>query len=282
MKVRSICLVVLSFWALNAYASPIFVDLGTASTFAVLAGSAVTNTGPTNVYGNLGVSPGTASTGFPPGNVTGGTIHAGDATAMQAQIDLTTAYNFAVGATCGTGLAGDLGGVTVTSGVYCFPGAAGLTGTLTLDAQGDPDAVFLFQLGGALTTAASSAVVFTNGGKGNRLFWQINGAATLGANTAFAGSILALSAITLGAGANIPCGRALARDGAMTMATNNVSIGTPGCEANGGGAIPEPGTATLLGMGLLFCLIGYGRIRGSRRREISTSRGIKNRSALAP
>jgi Ice-binding-like len=269
MRWGSICLVGVSFWALSAYAGAINVDLGTADPFAVLGGSAVTNTGATIVNGDLGVWPGTAITGFPPGMVTGGTIHASDAVAKQAQLDLITAYNFAAGEACGNVLTGqDLGGLTLTSGVYCFASSAQLTGKLTLNAQGNSNAVFVFQIGSTLTTASSSSVVFTNGGQGDSVFWQVGSSATLGTTTAFAGNVLALTSITLTTNASIGCGRALARNGAVTMDTNNVSIDTAGCETTtagggggggGGGAVPEPGTATLLGMGLLLSLIVYGR-----------------------
>ena len=262
MKVRSLWLVaVLSVWALSAYAAAISVDLGTADSFAVLGGSTVTNTGPSTVHGNLGLWPGTSISGFPPGIVSGGTIHATDAVAMQAQSDLTTAYNFAAGEPCGSNLTGtDLGGLSLTSGVYCFSSSAQLTGTLTLNAQGNPNAVFLFQIGSTLTTASSSSVVFINGGQGDSysVFWQVGSSATLGTTTAFAGNILALTSITLNTGANIQCGRALARNGAVTMDTNNVSFDTAGCEAS---TVPEPGTATLLSVGLLPSLIGYGRLQ---------------------
>lgn len=260
MKVRSICLGVLSFWSLNVYGVPISVNLGTADSFAILAGSTVTNTGPTTVFGNLGLWPGTSVTGFPPGIVSGGTIEAGNATASQAQNDLTTAYNFAAGQTCGTNLTGqDLGSLTLTTGVYCFSSSAGLTGTLTLDAQGDPNALFLFQMGSTLTTASSSAVAFVNGGQGGSVFWQVGSSATLGTNSQFAGSILALTSITLTTGVDIPCGRALARNGAVTMDTNDVSINQAGCGSNLAAPVPEPGTAGLLSVGLLFCLMGYRR-----------------------
>jgi len=257
MRGQCICLVVLPFWALSAYASAINVALGTADSFAVLAGSTVTNTGPTTVHGNLGVSPGSAVTGFLPGIVSGGSIHANDAVAMQAQNDLTTAYNFAAGEVCGTVLTGqDLGGLTLTPGVYCFASSAQLTGALTLNAQGDPNAVFVFQIGSTLTTASNSSVGFINGGQGDSVFWQVGSSATLGTTTAFAGNILALTSITLTTGANIQCGRALARNGAVTMDTNDVSIDTTGCETTtGGGPVPEPGTAMLIGLGLLVSLM---------------------------
>ena len=248
MKVHAICFVTVSFLPLSAYATAINVDLGTADPFAVLAGSTVTNTGATTVHGNLGVWPGTAVTGFPPGNVSGGTIHASDAVAMQAQSDLTTAYNFAAGESCGTSLTGqDLGGLTLTPGVYCFTSSAQLTGALTLNAQGNPNAVFVFQIGSTLTTASASSVAFTNGGEGDSVFWQVGSSATLGTSTAFAGNILALTSITLNTTASIGCGRALARNGAVTMDTNDVSIDTAGCETTGSpSSVPEPSTGSLL------------------------------------
>ncbi len=128
------------------------VGLGTASSFAVLAGSTVTNTGPSVISGDVGVSPGTAVIGFPPGTVTNGTIHAADAVAAQAQADTTTAYNDAAGRTPSTPVTADLGGQTLVAGVYSGP-TLGLTGTLTLNAQGDPNAVFVFQAASTLITA---------------------------------------------------------------------------------------------------------------------------------
>ncbi len=154
--------------------------LGTTATFAVLGGSTVTNTGSTVLTGDLGVWPGLAITGFPPGIVTG-TTHAGDAVAQQAQSDLTTAYNNLAGQACGTDLTGqDLGGMTLTPGVYCFSTSAQLTGTLTLNAQGNPSAVFVFQIGSTLTTASSSVVQVINGGSNCNVFWQVGSSATLG------------------------------------------------------------------------------------------------------
>jgi hypothetical protein len=260
MNVRWIYIMALPVCALTARAAAINVDLGTADSFAVLAGSTVTNTGSSVVHGDLGVSPGSAITGFPPGLITApGTQHSNDAVAMQAQNDLTTAYNVAIGESCTQDLTGqDLGGLTLTPGVYCYTTSAQLTGTLTLNAQGDPNAVFLFKIGSTLTTASSSTVSFINGGQGDSLFWQVGSSATLGTTTAFQGNILALTSITLNTGANIPCGRALARNGAVTMDTNNVSIDTVGCEASSS-AVPEPSTNTLLGIGLFLSplLLGW-------------------------
>ena len=204
------------------------ISLGTAQTFAVLAGSAVTNTGATVISGDLGVSPGTAVTGFPPGVVTPpGTIHIADAVAAQAQVDLTTAYNAIVATPTLVDLTGtDLGGLTLAPGVYGFSSSAQLTGTLTLDALGNPDAVFIFKIGTSLTTATGSSVLLINGGSNCKVFWQVGSSATLATTTAFAGNILALTSITLNTGAAVS-GRALARNGAVTMAGNGVSVCPP-------------------------------------------------------
>ncbi|MEP6715313.1 MAG: ice-binding family protein [Terriglobia bacterium] len=265
---RAICALVVLSAIPSAWATAI-VNLGTADSFAVLAGSTVTNTGNSTINGDLGVWPGTAVTGFPPGTLTGGVMHDGDAVALQAQTDLTTAYNSAAGRSCDSNRTGqDLGGKTLLSGVYCFDTSAQLTGTLTLDAQGDPNAVFIFQIGSTLTTASASSVLFTNGGEGDSVFWQVGSSATLGTTTAFQGNILALASITLNTGATIGCGRALARNGAVTLDTNNVSSDTEGCETTVGvGAVPEPGSAFLFASGgLLFGLFVLGsRIRVGRR-----------------
>ncbi len=234
-------ILILSFWAPSAFASAINVDLGAADSFAVMGGSTVTNTGATTIHGNLGFAPGSTITGFPPGLVIAGTIHAADGLAMQAQTDLTAAYNFAAGEPCGNVLTGqDLGGLTLTPGVYCFASTAQLTGTLTLNSLGDPNAVFVFQIGSSLTTASNSSVIVTNGGQGDSVFFQVGSSATLGTNTAFAGNILALTSITLNTGSTINCGRALARGGAVTLDTNNLSIDTAGCETTS----PSPLTLT--------------------------------------
>jgi len=195
--------------------------LGTAASFAVLAGSTATNTGDTVVTGDLGVWPGIAVTGFPPGIVTG-TIYEADAIAQQAQSDLTTAYDDLAGQACDLDLTDqDLGGLTLTPGVYCFDTSAQLTGVLELDAE-DPDAVFVFRIGSTLTTASNSSVSMLNSADPCNVFWQVGSSATLGTETAFAGSILALTSITLDTGADID-GRALARNGAVTMDTNRIS-----------------------------------------------------------
>lgn len=209
--------------------------LGTAQTFAVMAGSTVTNVGATTLVGDLGVAPGLAITGFPPGLVTGGTVHAGDATALQAQAGVTTAYNVLAGDACNGDLTGkDLGGLTLTQGVYCFSSSAQLTGTLVLDAQGSAGAVFIFQIGSTLTTASNASVVVINGGQGCNVFWQVGSSATLGTGTTFTGSILALTSITLNTGVSL-AGRALARNGAVTMHTDHVAAGSCSAAPDGGG-----------------------------------------------
>jgi hypothetical protein len=214
--------------------------LGTAETFAVLGSQTVTNTGPTTVAGNLGVSPGTAVTGFPPGQVLGGTIHAADGVALQARDDANAAYLDAAGQPCGVDLTDqDLGGRTLVPGVYCFGTSAQLTGTLVLDTAGDPSAVFVFQIGSTLTTA-SNATVLVLGGSGCNVFWQVGSSATLGTNTSFAGTILALTSITLTTGANV-AGRALAHDGAVTLDGNHV--GPVACAAGADGGVAGSGGA---------------------------------------
>src|SRR6185436_11856059 len=173
--------------------------------------------------------PGTAVTGFPPGTVTGGTIHLNDASASQAQSDVTTAYNAIAGTACNVDLTGqNLGGLTLTPGVYCFSSSAQLTGTLTLNAQGNPNALFIFKIGSSLTTASSSSVLLINTGGGTNcnVFWQVGSSATLGTATNFVGNILALTSITLTTGANVS-GRVLARNGAVTMDTNSVVVCGP-------------------------------------------------------
>jgi len=208
---------------------PAPVHLGTASSFAVLAGSTVTSTGSSVITGNLGVSPGTAVTGFPPGVVRHGAIHTGDAVAGAAQTDDAAAYSDAASRAPTQNLTGqDLGGMTLTGGVYSFGSSAGLTGTLTLDGQGNPHAVFIFQIGSTLTTASDSSVAFTDGARACNVFWQVGSSATLGTGTSFAGSILALTSITATTGVSAD-GRLLAQNGAVTLDTNAVQ--KTGCGA---------------------------------------------------
>jgi uncharacterized protein with beta-barrel porin domain len=201
-------------------------SLLTAGSFGVLAGSTVTNTGSTVINGNVGVSPGSAITGFPPG-IVNGTIHAADAVALQAQIDDTNAYNVLAGRPITTNLTGqDLGGKTLIAGVYGFNTSAQLTGTLTLNGQGNPNSVFIINIGSTLTTASGSSISLINGAQGGNVFFRVGSSATLGTSTSFTGDILALTSITLNTSAKIICGDALAQNGAVTLDGNTITTCT--------------------------------------------------------
>lgn len=214
-------------------------SLGNAGPYAVLAGSAVTNTGPTTVAGDVGVSPSAAITGFPPGTISAGSaFHAGDANAAAAQVSLTTAYNSLAAQPSTQNLTGqDLGALVLTPGVYTYNSSAQLTGALTLNALGNPAAVFIFQIGSTLTTASGSSVLMINGGSVCNVFWQVGSSVTLGTTTNFVGNILSLTSITLNTNARV-AGRTLARNGAVTLDGNNVSAAACGAAP---GACPLPG-----------------------------------------
>ena len=242
------------------------ITLGpTLNTFEILAGSTVTNSGPTVINGNLGVSPGTAITGisgFAPGGpgIVNGTIHSADGVADQAQIELTAAYNAAAGAATTGVKSGDIGGTTVTPGVYAVASTLGITGTVTLDAQGNPNAQFIFKIGSGLTTATSSIVFLINGAQASNVFWQVGSSATLGTTSAFAGNILAQASISLGTGTLIQ-GRALARTGAVTLLSN---IGTaPGAigPLPPPPATPAPSSLILITTALACCGVYQSRAR---------------------
>jgi len=208
------------------------IALGSACSFGILAGSTVTNVAgtATTVSGDVGVSPGTAITGFgAPASITGA-FHSNDSVAQTAQLDLTTAYNNAAGAAGGAVLTADIGGQTLPPGVYKTTSAQpslGITGNLTLDGKGDPNAVWIFQIVSTLTTASTnSQVILINGASSHNVFWQVGSSATLGTTTTFAGTIMAQASITLTTGATLN-GRALARTGAVTLDTNTVVV--PAC-----------------------------------------------------
>jgi Ice-binding-like len=205
---------------LAAQAAP--VDLGTTKSFVVLAGSTVTNTGPSVLNGDLGVSPGSALVGFGLPAVVNGATHATDAVAAKAQLDLTTAYDAAAGQAVSPAndLSGtDLGNRVLTAGAYRYTSSAQLTGPLTLDAEGDPNAQFVFEIATTLTTASASSVVLLNGANPCNVYWQVGSSATLGTTTAFQGNVMALASISVNNGATV-IGRLLARNGAVTLINN--------------------------------------------------------------
>jgi hypothetical protein len=233
-----------AFAAVPVAAQASQVNLGTAGSFVVLGGSTVTNTGPSVLNGDLGVAPGTALVGFGLPAVVNGAIHADDGVAQQAQLDLTTAYNVAAGQPAGDLSGTDLGNQTLTAGAYNFTSSAQLTGAVTLDAQGDPNAQFVFEIGSTLTTASASSVVLVNGASPCNVYWQVGTSATLGTTTAFQGNVMANASITANNGATV-LGRLLARTGAVTLDDNVLNRG--GCST--GSTSTPGGTGTGTGTG---------------------------------
>jgi hypothetical protein len=202
------------------------VALGSAASFAILAGSAVTNTGLTLLTGSVGLSPGVAVTGLltPPND---GVLHSADDAAVQAKADLAEAYVDVASRPVTANIPVELGGTTVMPGVYASPaGTFGITDTLTLDAGGDPNAVFIFQAASTLTTASASRVTLVNGAQASNVFWLVGSSATLGTYSVLRGNILALASITVTTGTTVD-GRLLARTGAVTLDTNVITR-TPG------------------------------------------------------
>jgi type VI secretion system secreted protein VgrG len=250
--------------------------LGTALNFTVLAGSTITNTGPSVVTGNLGLHPGSSVTGFPPGVVTG-VKHVTDAVALRAKTDLRTAYIDAANAPTTSNLTGkNLGGKNLVPGVYKFSSSAQLTGRLTLSGNG----VFIFKIGSTLTTASNADVRLTNGAQACAVYWQVGSSATLGTATHFQGNLMALTSITLNTGANILTGRALARNAALTLHNNRITPPVGACtlgSSNGGGpgSTPVPGTGAgetgfvipvlMVIAGGVIVEVGRRRVRVARR-----------------
>lgn len=199
------------------------VPLAGISNLAILAGASITNTGATNITGDMGLSPGTSIGGFPPG-ILNGTLHINDAIANQAKLDLVAAYNDAAGrtATDKVIVAGNLGGLTLTPGLYKSTSSLSLSsGNLTFDAKGNSDAVFIIQIASSLTTTSGRKVILSGGAKASNIFWQVGSSATFGTTTNFKGIVMAMQSITFNTGATLD-GRALARNGNITMAANTI------------------------------------------------------------
>lgn len=199
------------------------VPLVGASNFAILAGSAITSTGATNITGDLGLSPGSSIGGFPPGILVG-TQHINDLIATQAKLDLTAAYNDAAGRTSTdiVTLSGNIGGLTLTPGLYKSTSSLAISsGDLTFDALGNPDAVFIIQIASTLTTTSGRKVFLSGGALASNIFWQVGSSATFGTTSVLKGTVLAMQSITFNTGATLD-GRGLARTGGITMAGNTI------------------------------------------------------------
>jgi len=199
------------------------VSLGSSANIAVLAGSAVTSTGATVITGDLALSPGSSIGGFPPG-ILNGTQHINDASATQAKLDLTSAYNDAAGRTSTdiVTLSGNIGGLTLTPGLYKSTSSLSISsGDLTFDAKGNASAVFIIQIASTFTTTSGRKVILSGGALASNIFWQVGSSATFGTTTVFKGTVMAMQSITFNTGATLD-GKALARTGGVTMAGNTI------------------------------------------------------------
>ena len=205
----------------NAVAAPTAVGLGTAGSYAVLAGTGITNTGPTTITGDIGTFPTTSISGVTSLTLSG-TNHAGDSVTQGAKTALGTAYTTAAGEGPTTAIPEDLVGKTLKPGVYNSAAAIGLSGVLTLDGAGNRHAVWVFQAGSTLITASGSKVVMLNGAQSCNVFWQVGSSSTLGTNSTFIGTIMALTSISLQTGAKLD-GRALALNGGVTLDSNTIT-----------------------------------------------------------
>jgi type VI secretion system secreted protein VgrG len=280
-KMQAAALLALAAFAYPAcaWSTPI---LASANAFTVLGGATVTNTGLTFIHGDVGVAPGTALAGFGPAGLTGN-VHSNDAAAALAHVDATAARDYLSGLSFTRDLTGmDLGGMTLTAGIYKLASSAQLTGALVLDAQHQADALFVFQIGSTLTTAVASSVNVINGSTDTGVFFDVGSSAVLGAGSLFAGNIIAADSITLNAAASLLCGRALALSGAVTLDTNLVSndctadgaLGTASLDYGSMGfagvaavtAVPEPATLLLMPFGL--AALAYGRRRGVQAKPL--------------
>jgi len=233
----------------TATAAVSVVNLGTTSGFAVLAGSGITIAGAVNstvITGDIGTFPTVSITGLS-NLVHNGVNHAGDDVTQLAKNDLITAYNDAAGRSYDTNYPDGFALVgTLNSGVYKGNGSLAISGSLTLDAQGDPNAVWIFQTASTLITASGSNIILTGGAQASHVFWQVGSSATLGTGSDFSGSILAYTSITLDTGALVN-GRALARNGEVTMDYNTINV-------------PEPRVTLLLGIGMLALFVARRRL----------------------
>jgi len=272
----------------NAQAAAVPVPLGTADSFVVLAGAGVTNTGPTTLNGDLGTYPTKTITVTGKMTVTG-TNHAGDAVTQKAKTDLVTAYNTTAGEGPTSPITGDLNGRTLKPGVYNSATSMGLRtgGTLTLDAAGNPDAVFVFQAGSTLKAESGSKILLRNGARSCNVFWQVGSSTTIGTNASFIGTVMSMQSITLNTGAKV-VGRALARNGAVTLDRNTITRPTAcvaaaqvrrvpgGSVASGDGSTSGSSSGSsndvqaLLAGAIVLAGIGGATVVAARRRRHST------------